>query len=905
MKKIHFKTNEAINGVEKIRMTVTEEKNIGVGTENPSYTVDVSGDLFVRGNIKKDGNSYYSLSSVKDLSGVEYGIATDGQILSWKDISDNWSAQTMSKTWSKNGNDLSYNITDSNVCVGLDAVGFWEAWTDVEVEQIYPTPIQEWTYFGASIGLTDTYALFGASNDSVGGVNNCGSAFIYEFIGGQRVQKNQLIASNRLESDAYGAAVSVSDNHAVIGAWKNDLNGADTGSVYVYDKNSDANWGVAVSGQSYRTETVILSNSDPEPGTNFGTSVAISGTYIIVGAKYVTGGAQYSGAAYIFELVNGTWTEKAKLIDQNGLAEGMFGYSVAISGNYAIVGGHGGETSKGNAWIYERDGSGNWGIEVNGPEVDITNTLSTGGGAITASNTYSASYPVTNLLDYDPDTKWLSGDYSVQDKQYYNPNGTGTAVSGEGATKTNNINGGGLGGSAYGQWINLTFQEAIQISKIKVRAGDTQPKHIYILGSDDNSNWNLLKEITLLLADYTPWATLDLTDQNFQKFKYYRLIIYKIYGAFPVVLLDDIVIYHIPITYSVGNKKLVHSGRSNDDLFGYSVAIDGDTALVGAPYNHQPNNDSGSAYIYKRNTAGIWGNTSDNGEETQGLVASDNNSFYNFGKVVALNGNMAIIGATGIRAVYLFIEQNNVWTQFKKITNNYDTTDGMPASLAVNGNRVMIGVVGADMSKYNGGTVLFFEPVKDYYKYDISGNAHISQEMHVDDKLGIGVVPAEYNLHVIGDAFSSTSWSTSDDRVKHNEQPIVDALDTIDKINPIHYLKTRKMYDASHNFTIDMSGHPLDANGIRLVEHVDYNRESGIIAQQLQEISEIKYVTRLSEIVDRPIGVDYNSVLCTHLSATKELNNLIDDLTYKNTELEQENTILEQNILQIKQHLGI
>ena len=75
------------------------------------------------------------------------------------------------------------------------------------------------------------------------------------------------------------------------------------------------------------------------------------------------------------------------------------------------------------------------------------------------------------------------------------------------------------------------------------------------------------------------------------------------------------------------------------------------------------------------------------------------------------------------------------------------------------------------------------------------------------------------SLTMDGTTFSSTSWSTSDDRVKNNEQSIDGALDTIDKLEPKHYIKTQKMYDASHNFTLNSSGNPVKDNGELLTDY--------------------------------------------------------------------------------------
>jgi hypothetical protein len=75
-------------------------------------------------------------------------------------------------------------------------------------------------------------------------------------------------------------------------------------------------------------------------GTNdfFGTSVSISGDYAIVGAPFDDDNGNDSGSAYIFQRDGSTWNRMAKLVAPDAAAGDLFGYSVAISGDDAVVG---------------------------------------------------------------------------------------------------------------------------------------------------------------------------------------------------------------------------------------------------------------------------------------------------------------------------------------------------------------------------------------------------------------------------------------------------------------------------------------------------------------------------------------------------------------------------------------
>ena len=178
-----------------------------------------------------------------------------------------------------------------------------------------------------------------------------------------------------------------------------------------------------------------------------------------------------------------------------------------------------------------------------------------------------------------------------------------------------------------------------------------------------------------------------------------------------------------------------------------------------------------------------------------------------------------------------------------------------------------------------------------------------------DGNVGIGITTPGYKLQVNGSLYYSSGGLTgSDDRIKHNEQPILNALSIISKLKPKHYIKTGpKLYDASHNFQLDASGNPLDASGNPLKHTKDYTIETGIIAQEIRNIPELRFVvygeeykekeihtykkdasgnnivdasgnliieSTITEMEPDTLGVDYNSIHCTHIAATQEIDKI-------------------------------
>jgi hypothetical protein len=150
-----------------------------------------------------------------------------------------------------------------------------------------------------------------------------------------------------------------------------------------------------------------------------------------------------------------------------------------------------------------------------------------------------------------------------------------------------------------------------------------------------------------------------------------------------------------------------------------------------------------------------------------------------------------------------------------------------------------------------------------------------------------------YAMDVSGKAIFSDSVTangsvlSSDDRIKHNEQPITNALSTISKITPKHYFKTGStLYDATHNFPLNSQNQPLSASGTPLLLNKDYTLETGIIAQELRTIPELSFAVQNTT----PLGVDYNSIHCTHIAATKELHQLVQS---QQTQIEEQQNEIE------------
>ena len=195
--------------------------------------------------------------------------------------------------------------------------------------------------FGSSVSISDNLAIVGAVGDNDNGIDS-GSAYIFERSGGTWSQVAKLTASDGAFSDYFGASVSISGTAAIVGS-------NNAGSAYVFER-SGGTW----------SQVAKLSNG--EGGDRFGSSVSISDNTAIAGASGDDVRGNDSGSAYIFEKTDGTWNQVAKLTASDGAAEDIFGLSVSVSNNVAIVGARydddKGEKS-GSAYVFEESG-GTW-----------------------------------------------------------------------------------------------------------------------------------------------------------------------------------------------------------------------------------------------------------------------------------------------------------------------------------------------------------------------------------------------------------------------------------------------------------------------------------------------------------------------------------------------------------------
>jgi hypothetical protein len=354
----------------------------------------------------------------------------------------------------------------------------------------------------------------------------------------------KLLASDGGDGDFFGVSVSISGDYAIIGAFGDDLRG----SAYVFVR----------SGSSWLQEAKLVA-SDSSMDDMFGYSVSISGDYAIIGAF----GDDSRGSAYIFVRSGSSWLQEAKLVASDGGDGDFFGFSVSISGDYAIIGAEYDDLGRGSAYVFVRSGS-SWLQEAKlvasdgsvedffGVSVSISGDYAIIGALGDDSASGSAYVFVRSGSSWSQEAKLVASDSSMDDMFGYSVSICGDcAISGAPQVDSSR-------GSAY----------------VFMRSGTSWLEVAKLVASDGVGN------------DYFGCSVSISGD-------------YAIIGA----KNDDLYCGSAYVFVRSGSSwsqeaKFVASDSSREDIFGYSVSICGDYAISGAC-----NDDSGrgSAYVFIRN----------------------------------------------------------------------------------------------------------------------------------------------------------------------------------------------------------------------------------------------------------------------------------------------------------------
>jgi hypothetical protein len=642
--------------------------------------------------------------------------------------------------------------------------------------------------FGNSVAIYDNYIVVGSLNDDDNG-GNSGSAYVFKNNGDDTYsQIFKLTASDGNTNDRFGCSVDIYDDYIVIGAYDDDDNGFDSGSAYVFKNNGDDTY----------SEIFKLTPNDGSESDEFGNSVAIYDDYILIGAVNFNNITTLGiGAAYVFKN-NGddTYSEIVKLTSNNSDAFDEFGYSLDIYNNYIVIG-----SRNQSAYVFKNNGS-----DVISQIFKLTASDGSSsdkfGNSVSIYDDYiiigsfenddnndvnsGASYIFKNNGDdtFKEILKLTANDGSVADKF-----GTSVAIYENYIVSSSSLDddNGNDSGSAYIYKLlidnnvnildhyllknNIEFNIFPQLHKLTPNDGasnDNFGKSVDIYGDyivigshfdDDNGSGSGSAYVYKNNGNDTFNQIFKLTasDGSVSDRFGFSVAIYNDYiviGAYS----DDDNGSNSGTAYVFKNNgndtfnevfKLTANDGSAGDKFGFSVAIYNDYIVIGAYDDDDNGTDSGSAYVFKKDTG------FDTYSQIVKLTASDGSTDDEFGYSVAIYNDYIVIGARLNDSVYVF--KNNgldSFFQLTKLTSGDDIINEFGTSVDINGDYIVIGAV-SDTGKveFSGSAYVFKKSIENNVEIFNKIDKLTANDGFGFDKFGTSV--AIYNDYIVIGAISA------------------------------------------------------------------------------------------------------------------------------------------------------
>ncbi len=543
-------------------------------------------------------------------------------------------------------------------------------------------------FFGWSVAVTGSTAVVGANGKknfqgaayvfgrsgtawvgADGRDSFTGAAYVFVQSGTTWTQQAELTASDGLSNDLFGGSVAISGPIAVVGA---DGTDSFTGAAYVFVQ-SGTTW----------FQRAKISAFDGAPNDLFGDSVAISGPTVMVGARGRNGGA---GAAYVFVLSGTAWNQEMELGASDGASNDHFGRSVGISGSTAVAGAPDQNASTGAAYVFALPhqqaeltvaNGGDFGssVAISGSTagVGIPGQDSATGAAYVYVRSGTSWTLQARLRDSNPATAdWfassvaISGDIVVAGAPYKYLTGAAYVF-----VRT---------GSTWAQQAELRATDAAMNDSFGMSAaisGTTVLVGAYAKDSGTGAAYVFVQSG----STWTQQAKLAASDGEPNEDFGWRLDLSGSTAAIGAYEKDGFVgaAYVFVRTGSTWTQQaeLVGTGQGQ---FGQDVAVSGSTLVVGAPFS----GPAGTAFVYVR-SGSTW-------TQQAALTAPDAVFGDGFAFSVALDGSTALVGApdSEVGVAYAFARTGTTWSEEAELSPLADGSDFGDA-LALDGSIGVVG----------------------------------------------------------------------------------------------------------------------------------------------------------------------------------------------------------------------
>ena len=510
-------------------------------------------------------------------------------------------------------------------------------------------------YFGISVSLKGDKALVGAYKDH-DNIAQSGSAYIFSYDGSQWTQQAKLTETSGLTNDYFGYSVSLSTSRALVGAYWDDDNGNNSGSAFIYDFD----------GSDWVLKQKITA-SDGFTTQQFGYSVSLDGDTALIGANQDNEFETNNGAVYAFTFDGTTWTQSQKITSDIPEVASKFGFFVDLDGNRVVIG-----TKHFNekAYVFEFD-TDTW----------VQKSILTASSA-TPSNKFGTAAALSGdaiIVGAYGDNIYGFGSGSVFGFNY-------NSTSSNWLENTKLIPQEGASGDAFGFYVSIDGNTAVvgaYFDDFDNATTSTATGAVYVY-SFDGSLWNLSQKL---------YATQRNQNANFGHsvvIKGNRILIGATGDDGDINNSGAAYIFDYDGSQWLQTAKLTASDGNSFGKFGFSTSLSMDRAVVGGYGDNEFGNNSGAAYVYDL-IGGNW-------TQSSIIRAPDAAADHNFGYTVSIEQDLLFVSAprgTGNTplsgAVYVFEKPGSSWQFTQKLVPNVTNHTLFGNSLSLSGNRVLIG----------------------------------------------------------------------------------------------------------------------------------------------------------------------------------------------------------------------
>jgi hypothetical protein len=582
-------------------------------------------------------------------------------------------------------------------------------------------------------------------------------------------QEAKLFDESGSANERFGDSVAISGNTMAIGVPFDTITHTEQGSVRIYVRT-----GTVWSLQATLTAQVPVTNA------NFGISVDIAGNTLVIGANNDTDSiGNPVGAAYVFTRSGTVWAQESKISGALSAGNHKFGSVVKINGGRIAVSDPWADhtySSQGGVFVYSRSSTGNWIQEIVHYGTDSTTNSDCGEsmdfkgewllmGCPEEDDSFTDS-GATYAYQRSISGVWTTHKISNPDPSFLDSFGRSVSISNNSAAITGvgfqsrvnlySFNGTSwaldtniVGGPSFGSSVNLdgnlliasepTFQVFTQPLQGQVhvyrKISGVWTSDMILTASDGNSDDKFGQRIDFAdgyLAVGVPEETIGANVKQ---------------GA--------VYSFQIMNTNWLPEAEFSSSDGGSTDNFGESVAISGDTAVVGAPnVDIAPGFDQGAVYVFVR-SGSSW-------IQQAKLQASDPGSIDNFGSSVAIYGNRIVVGCPqdvidgnlNRGSAYIFFRNGTTWTEQAKVTaSDGNAEDFFGSSVDIQNTTAIIGARNAD----GGGAVYIFNRSGGVWS---ETNKLVASDRANNDNFGVSVAISNSFL-IIGASLDDHSGFTN------------------------------------------------------------------------------------------------------------------------------------------------